>query len=310
MAVTSLFMDSVGQHIVDTQNQQLHLKELCAQKQIYSDAKRYFYLQLIIAVPIPILIAVSQLFIDRDNHTFNWIFALYGVTASIAEIVIENYITKLKRIAATIQEQFDTAVLLIAWNNVLIKEREMPEIIHKYYAKHLKISDNIDRLYNWYSLKIRSIHSNAATLICQRTNCTYDFSIRQKFIFIIGAIGIITLITIVIAANAIGINVPIFFTNIALPILPVTLIIIKQYNLNAESIQNLVDLKELIEQELHDLNSETNVSPNIIRQIQDKIFTNRTNSPLMPNQLYDRLWGKLENEMNFAVETIISELDS
>jgi len=302
-------MDNFGQHIIDTQNEPLHFQELCAQKQIYTDAKSYFYLQLIVAVPIPILIAVLQLFIDKDNQTFNWIFALYGVTGSIGEVFIESAITKLKKTAATIQEQFDTAVLLISWNNILIQEKVMPETIHKYYTKHLRTHDDYDRLYNWYSLKIQPVRSNAATLICQRTNCTYDFSIRKKFIFIIGGIAIITLGFILIAANAIGINLPVFFTNIALPVLPVTLIIIKQYKLNNESIQNLIDLKELIEHELFVLNIDTNVSPTIIRQIQDKIFSNRTNSPLMPNRLYNKLWSKLETEMNFAVEIKVAELE-
>jgi hypothetical protein len=302
-------MDNCGQHIIDTQNEPLHFQELCAQKQIYTDAKSYFYLQLIVAVPIPILIAVLQLFIDKDNQTFNWIFALYGVTGSISELFIESAITKLKKTAATIQEQFDTAVLLISWNNILIQEKVMPETIHKYYIKHLRTHNDYDRLYNWYSLKIQPVRSNAATLICQRTNCTYDFSIRKKFIYIIGGIAIITLGFILIAANAIGINLPVFFTNIALPVLPVTLIIIKQYKLNNESIQNLIDLKELIEHELFVLNIDTNVSPTIIRQIQDKIFSNRTNSPLMPNRLYNKLWSKLEKEMNFAVETKVAELE-
>lgn len=303
-------MDNTGQHIVDAQNQPLHFEELCAQRQLYTNAKNYFYFQLVIAVPIPIGIAVAQMFISTNNHTFSWIFALYGVIASLSEIFFEGIISSLKKTAATVQEQFDVAVLIIDWNAVLIKEKVSPEIIHEYYTKHLKRNDDTNRLYNWYSTKVQSVSTNAATLLCQRTNCTYDFSIRKKFIYLIAGIGFFTLLVILCAANAIGITLPVFFTNVALPILPLTLILIKQFKLNDESIKNLAELQEIIENRLANLGPNEFVPTIVIRQIQDKIFCNRITSPLMPNNLYSILWSKLEIQMDFAIETKINELHS
>src|SRR4051812_28663575 len=123
-------MNKIGRHIIVEQNKDQHISELSAQRQIYTEAKLLFYLQLVIAVPIPIVISFVQVF-DKNAAKLGWLFAFYSVVASILEIYIEAEINRKKQLAATIQEQFDCSVLVIPWNKVLVKEKVMPEIIFK-----------------------------------------------------------------------------------------------------------------------------------------------------------------------------------
>ena len=299
-------MDNIGRHIVIEQNHEQHIRELSAQRQIYSEAKLLFYFQLIIAVPIPILISFIQAF-NVGAAKISWLFAFYSIVASIMEIYIELEINKRKRIAATIQEQFDCNVLYIPWNKVLIKELVKPEVVFK-KSKKFKVKNDLNRLYNWYSPLLETVKTNAATLIAQRANCTYDFSLRKKFSIIILCLALCTLTATIWATLMIGLTMQSFFSNIALPMLPITLVVIKQLRSNKESLDNLEELRASIESYLESIIHEPNVPVNVIRQIQDRIYCNRTTSPLMPDALYSKLWSELEEVMSFSAQEKINQL--
>ncbi|RYY49287.1 MAG: hypothetical protein EOO06_07610 [Chitinophagaceae bacterium] len=299
-------MDNIGRHIVAQQNNEHCIRELSAQRQIYSEAKLLFYLQIIIAVPIPIAISFIQVF-SSDAAKLSWLFAFYSIVASILEIFIEAEINKKKQTAATIQEQFDCDVLYIPWNKVLVKEKAKPEVVFKSSNK-FQSKSNLDRLYNWYSPLLEKVGTNAATLIAQRTNCTYDFSLRKKFNYIILSLALCTLAVTIWATLAIGFSMQTFFSNIALPMLPITLVVIKQIRSNNESLTNLEELREIIESYLENIVHQPNIPVDVIRQVQDKIYCNRTTSPLMPDALYSWLWSELEEAMAFSTQTKIDEL--
>lgn len=83
----------------------------------------------------------------------------------------------------------------------------------------------------------------------------------------------------------------------------------KQISSNNEAIENLKELKELIETELESLCINDTIDGNLIRQIQDKIYLKRINSPLLPEWAYNFLRQNLEDEMHFSVKEKVRELE-
>ncbi len=92
------------------------------------------------------------------------------------------------------------------------------------------------------------------------------------------------------------------------PSLPVFVLAYKQIANNKDAIENLNDLKNLIERELRTVKITDCIDNYLIRQIQDKIYLKRINSPLVPEWAYNLLRQNLEDEMHFSVSENIREL--
>lgn len=90
--------------------------------------------------------------------------------------------------------------------------------------------------------------------------------------------------------------------------LPLFTFTYKEVSTNIESIDNLEKLQEIIEKELDETTLTDTIDTEKIRKIQDRIYNNRILSSLIPNFIYNILWTKLEDEMNYSVENRINEL--
>jgi hypothetical protein len=117
-----------------------------------------------------------------------------------------------------------------------------------------------------------------------------------------------TFLILLVIAGQFGLTVPSFVSSVLFPSLPVFVLAYKQISSNNEAIENLKELKELIETELEKININDNVDSHLIRQIQDKIYLKRINSPLLPEWAYDFLRQNLEDEMHFSVKEKVKEL--
>lgn len=308
LAQNFLNMDNIGEHIVKEQNTDRAIRYLAAQKQLYSIGKSTFAFQILIAVPIPIAISVFSIFFKEIQENLNWIFISYTIIATFLEFQLEDKSTKLKKIAASIQEKFDTKVLKIKWNDVLIPFQTEDEIVFRYYRIFLK-KKSIDKLYDWYSPEVKVIKSNIASLLCQRINSTYDFTLRHRYTNLIVIMTITTFLFFLLSAQYYDLSVISFITNVIFPSLPVFVLAKKQISSNKDSIENLSELKSLIENRFSKLQSiDDEIPPKILRQIQDKIYLKRINSPLLPDWTYNFLRSKLEEEMHFSVKEKIDNL--
>lgn len=300
-------MNEIGKHIIQEQDSETSIKYLAAQKQLYINGKSTFAFQVLIAVPIPILISIVTPLLGKEEQSIVWIFVLYSIIATFLEFFCEDRAMQVKKLAASIQEKFDTCVLLIDWNKTLITTKPDDGLILRYYNKYVK-KNKLDKLYGWYSNEVMPIDTNIATLLCQRTNCSYDFTLRQRYTNTILLLAAATFLILLIVAGQNGLTVPNFISTVLFPSLPVFVLAYKQISTNKEAIDNLKELKELIESRLENLNINDQVEPNLIRQIQDKIYLKRINSPLLPEWAYNLLRQNLEDEMHFSVKEKVKEL--
>lgn len=296
---------NIGQEIVQKQNTENMLRCLAAQRFLYSSAKILFFWQLIFSTIVVIIISIINLYKD-----ISWIIAAYGSIVAIIDVAfLSPLIKKKKERAAKIQELFDTFVLKIEWNDILIGGKPTNEEIHRYSEKYKEKHVDFNDLKNWYSPKISDIDSNAAKIICQRANCTYDYAIRDSFSNAILLILVITSLVIISIGLIKGFTLQNFFLIFVFPLLPAILLFFTTLNDNGVSKDYLDELRSEIEFIWNKLLSDSKIN-NIefkVRAIQDKIFLNRKNSPLIFDWYYNKKRNKLESEMHFSVENLVQE---
>ncbi len=300
-------MSEIGKHIIKEQDSDASIRYLSAQKQLYINGKSTFAFQVIIAVPIPIIISIVTPLLSKPEQGIIWIFVLYSIIATFLEFICEDRAMKLKKLAASIQEKFDTTVLLIGWNKTLIPSKPEDGLILRYYNKHLK-KYSIDKLYGWYSNEVLPVKTNIATLLCQRTNCIYDFTLRNRYTYTIFLLATSTFMILLIITGQNGIKVSTFISSVLFPSLPVFVLAYKQISSNKEAIENLQELKDLIENELEQIKITDTIDVHLLRQVQDKIYLKRINSPLLPEWAYKFLRQNLEDEMHFSMKETVKEL--
>jgi len=184
------------------------------------------------------------------------------------------------------------------------------ETIRHYSKKPKQDIKKIEEVTNWYSINIIGLPTNIASMLCQRTNIYYDFSVRKRYNFLMTIFATFTFITLLIISLINALDLKSFLVEVVLPSIPIFVFAYKEKNTNIESIDNLKHLKKLIESSLSNLNINDEIEDGILRKIQDRIYANRLLSPLIPDLIYKIVRPKLEDEMNYSVEERIKILRS
>ena len=294
----------IGQEIVQKQNTGDMLRCLAAQRFLYSSAKKLFFWQLIFSTIVVVILSFANLY-----ENISWIIAAYSSIIAIFDVSFwSSLIKERKEKAAKIQELFDTFVLNIKWNDILVGDKPTNETVHRYSEKYKKKYIDFSGLENWYSPKICEIESDVAKIICQRSNCTYDHTIRSSFLNIILTIMIITSLLIICIGFIKGFTLQNFFLLVVFPLLPAIILLFKTVSENSASKNSLDELRSKIESIWEKLLSDSNIDIELrAREVQDKIFLNRKNSPLIFDWYYNKKRNQLESEMHFSVEKLVQE---
>lgn len=301
-------MNNIGKRILETQNESFQIDQLLAQKNIYSNAKILQSILIFITIPLPIILAILIKTYPNIIDEKNWLFVLYLIIASLSEKVIESFIDRFKKLAASIQEMFDLLVLQIEENETLNTINVDREIIRANSKNQRTNNKKVEKVTNWYSLKIKDINTNIASILCQRTNIYYDFSVRKRYNWTMRILVIFTFLILLAISLENDINLKSFLIEVIIPSIPVFMFAYKEINSNTESIDNLEHLKNLIEQNLNNININSNIEKSLLRKIQDRIYTNRILSPLVPDFIYVIIRPKLEDEMNYSVQQKVESL--
>ncbi len=294
-------MANKGKKILKRQNQDNHIDDLLAQKTIYSIAKNYQGLLIFITIPLPIIISLIVKLDLKLVDQSSYIFALYLVFVAIGEKILEKVVERLKNIAAAIQEQFDCEVLDIPINETINPLYIDKETIRRNSKKARKNKTLVRKVTSWYSLNLKDVKTNIASLLCQRTNITYDFSVRKRYKTTVLIFSVLTVITLFLISLFNNLTLKTFLIEVVLPSIPVFMFAYKEISSNTESIDNLNHLRDLIESKMKDVNIDSKIDEELLRKIQDRIHHNRVLSPLIPDFIYYLIRTKLEDEMNYSV---------
>ena len=299
-----------GQEILYKQNLDVNIDRLLAQRRLYSNAKIMQYILIAITVIIPVLIAFITNFSNLRIDDTSWIYTIYAIVVIFGEKILEIFIDRNKKTAASIQEKFDTNIFDIPENELLNSVFIDHDIVGKYSKKDKLNANKISRVTNWYSTRIDCLQTNIAILFCQRMNICYDQNIKKKYNKLLISLSVLTFITLLIISLTNDFSLKKFIIEVILPSIPILNFTYKEINQNIESVDNLQKLREIIENKLSSLSRNDVIEIEELRNIQDRIFNNRILSPLIPDFIYKILWTELEDEMNYSVENRIVELQS
>lgn len=309
MAMNFQNMSNIGAKIIEKENLSVNIERLAAQREMYSLGKTYFNLQLIFNVLITVLLLVVGLLLNHFCEIkIDWIRIFYAFTILLIDnLVITSLINQLRQKASSVQELFDCDVLNIEWNKILVGEKPHNEEVNKFYKKYLSRVKDLSNLKNWYAISIGETNTNAAKLICQRSNFYYDFALRNYFIRFVIGIAVALLIIIVFSSCLNDVSTRTLFVSGLFPYLPILSMALRLYNEHTISIKNLESLKSAINSAWSNLLKKEVVSEQTIRQIQDKIFLNRKSNPLIPDKMYSKLRSSLEEQMYYSVSLLVEE---
>ena len=100
------------------QNEKVFIDYLKAQRVAYSQCKTYQFVDL-----ISVLIAIILPIIGLINSEYVNFLGAFGVIWTIIYLVVEHFRKNKSQQGAKIQEQFDTELFEIPWNEVLCKNK-------------------------------------------------------------------------------------------------------------------------------------------------------------------------------------------
>ncbi len=292
--------------ISQDQNTTRQLERLAAQRYLYSTAKHFLIVQLFLDLVSPIVLAVIIALFPG--------FGIYGALIALLILVSGFYLESLqsskREQAAGVQELFDCELLDMQCQDLIA--RNIPDTIEIMEAaeKYKRSDPTYKALKNWYPSEVDTLPLYLARLVCQRMNCLWDVQLRRKYLQWVGLTFFFLCVIVLMVALVKGLTVGNFLLVVVAPLLPAIGWIIREYRGQNEAIRRKDTLKRYAEELWADaLNKRIPVEEieRKSRGLQDQIYNNRCNNPLILDAFYKRLLPKNEAQMNRSAKELANE---
>lgn len=285
--------------INEKQNQDRFIEFLKAQRVAYSQCKNYQFfdsISVLSAVVLPIIGLIN-------NQCINAL-SVVGVVWTILYLIAEKFRKKKADQGAKIQEEFDTELFNIPWNDVLCKKKITKEIQIDLASKY-----NKNDLYDWYSTEIGSeLPQEIAIILCQRINSSWEARQKKNYSLLL-LISVIAYYSIFIITSII-INLGLYDTLLLLaPSISFLIYSVENIcSLNSQ-ISEKEDNIELIDNLINDYKVNHKIpSITFLRQIQDVIYCQRSVPEKIPDWFYKKFKIKNEDRTNKIIKSIKSSI--
>lgn len=282
--------------ITVAQETPLNIKRLKAQRQLYSVAKSLGALQLFFNVPIIIVVSIVAMMFDKAwyvaHRDLAWLVGAAGMTFFLLDTLVWGpTINHRRTCAAKIQQLFDGDVLELGWDDILYGKKPDHDRVESYATKFDASGTNAE-FRQWYPVATATAPLELARLLCQRTNLSWDMSLRERynaFIWITGGLFVGVMLILAVGFDLTAKN---FFALVVAPCLPFVAVAAKTIQDNKDAIDRLAQMKDAIEDMWEKMLQSKKLPKNLAgfsSQIQRGIFLNRQNNPLIFDWVYDRL---------------------
>lgn len=261
--------------IQDRQTQPDSLILLAAQRHLYSRAKRVRNISVMIIVGIAILGLIASVI---ENQQFAHLLASLALLSWLFDQrVLATKEHALRTEAATIQEAFDCFVLDLPWPSYKGVHRPTNDRV-----KQLAMTaTDAGPLENWYPPDSIPADPMMARLHCQRTNCWWDVTLREKWIGFLRTLFWALLAVLVLLSASTGITVAkltaVFASNIR----------VIAWGLNeCDNQAAAIGRLHAIHSFISSFRVEQPPSAVEIRGVQDAVFDHRRSTPPVPDWFY------------------------
>ena len=293
-------------NLSERQNKKNGLLLLKAQRQLYSDAKFWWGLNLIFTVVVTMLIAVGRVVLsplDLSLVAGGW--AIF--TTFLSSFWFTPAFKNRRSSAARIQEQFDTEALGIDPHpmNKVVATDEVIDLAGKYDRRGKPQSD----LENWYPPVLSRLPEQVATAVCQRINSRWDEKLRIRYIRLLWCLTVVYILLVVGSGLWFELTLKGVILTTMLPVFPGVKFLIGQLQENCGSTKRLSTLASH-SQKRFDALREGKPTSATAREIQDEIFQHRKAAALVPDWLFKYFQKNDEESMTSYTEHLVEEIES
>lgn len=184
--------------IQERQNEEKSITKLAAQRQLYYNAGILDAFNFVLSVIVPLILSVLQGVFPQWSTAKSVTYVL-SISMIFLSLALAEVINKDKKLAALIQQDFDTYVFTMPWDDKLFdKKINHSAEIAEYSAKILKNESKRGKLINWYTVGVDNLPLDEGIRSCQKESVNWDAGLRKRYRNI-SLIGIIIICAIIFA---------------------------------------------------------------------------------------------------------------
>lgn len=290
-----------------TQNENRQLERLCAQRALYAKAKVVVGAQLSLAIA-PALLFSFLMLKWPDLKLFATLIALLITLADFG--ILDPMQKRWRRTAAQIQEAFDCDVLSLDWTILRAGKQPPPEEVMRHARKGMQDQAAVTAVRDWYPQCVGELPIQLGRLICQRTNCHWDATLRNTYsLFVTVGLWLIVGIVLFLGAAA-NPTFDGFVLAMLAPATPAMVLALRQQREHAEASRSSTLLREHAESlwdralakeiQLGALTAES-------RSLQSEIFLRRATSAPVFDWVYNMLKRRQQEYADRSAEQLVAE---
>lgn len=282
------------------QNEQHTIHMLKAQAQLYTISSRCAVIS-IFSVIVVAIVAVSRLICPNVSWLSDFSM-LYGVAASILSLLLVMWQKDIKTKAAGIQQEIDTYVFKLPWDQYVCGPHPKNDIISKYSHKN----NNPDSRYeNWYNIKLDALPLNACRILGMGENIEFDSSVKSKFLRdgIILSLAAIILVTIGTYTNDVEAK---DFWKYLVPMMPVILWLVNTLISIHSDKGNLNNMQDMFEGLWRRFKDGENICIEDFKSFQIIIYLHRKGAYKIPDFYFKLHHNKLETEYSRIIDEYLN----
>lgn len=287
-----------GGSITERQNNPGAIRLLRAQRELYSEAKRWrrtgaraVVVSAIVGLTATILVPAALKYVGP-----------LGAVVATAQWLLSLVERQRTMSAAAIQEQFDTSVLPLPWNDVLCGYVDPEDVVGA--AERHKGPDT--KLTDWYPLPA-GVAPPHDVLLCQRMNLRWDSKLRRGYANnLLASLSFLALLLV-----AAGVARQLTVGEWVLAVLPT----IGAFRVGAEAIRAQRQhgfRQESLKKKVEAIWAQAKADPDSVgvpehRAVQDGIYHLRVTAPPVPDTYYLRKRQQFEREAQTAAAVLWDE---
>lgn len=280
------------------QNSERAQRLLAAQSRLYTDAKRLHDWRVLTVTGLGVLTVCIALTFPSQRILVG---AVGGAATFLWSVLGSERERRRRREAASVQEEFDTHVFNLPWNNLAV-DPPSPTLIAEAASRYRG-----NRTKDWYP------HTGAVVrpldvLICQRSNLGWGASMHRLYAAVLAAL----LVFLPVAGTAVALlaqlTVPEALTAVLVPLLAPARELIEMIKANRDS----TEVKTKTEAKVLSLWSDAMADPSGLtvgdcRGVQDRILGIRQTNAHVPDWLDKLRLSRQETVMQQSAEHLIEE---
>ena len=286
--------------IQEKQNQHQSIEMLKAISFLYSRAKLFGTIRVIIAIVSVVISPFILVLVRNADFVVGFIGA---VLTLVSELWLESIEDDLKQMAARVQEQFDTSLFALPWNEICTGHPVSPEVIVSSsgsYKGNYPFAD-------WYP-DTTDIPYPLDVLVCQRASLVWDWRLRQHFATGILLLSILWAIIVVLFGIYAKQDLNKYLFTMIFPALPAisqTIRAWRGHTKNAHEKQELEGIVANLWQK--GIENPSTITVTQCRSLQDRIYNLRKEGPMVPDKWYISLRKKFEEDMHSSAAQLREE---